>query len=183
MLDKSRRMRVALRGVTLARMRDAIGRLLWYTGLLGQVLWDGIALVTIAQHYYTITADASPPAYISAILPKLAEASPFLPKGNSLGRWSLICSAASFWWNPKFNELKIGFTTHIKGYGDWYKHQFILLVLRSLFYFVMRDRDFAETIPGPVAGAHLFVLVFVTLVSSAQSLLSVWIVHSLTTFR
>ena len=99
------------------------------------------------------------------LLSSLLQASFVLPTGSSLGRWGLFCSIASAWWNPKFNNLNVGFTTHITGYKHWYKHQLILLVVRGLFYFVMANEDFAISLDSSIAAAHLFILVFVTFVS------------------
>ena len=165
-LDKSRKMRLAIKRITLADTRDFMGKFLWYIGLFGQLLWHITALVAIAGHYRTTTPDSPLPAFIPALLFTLSEACSFLPTGSSLGRWGLIFSAASFWWNPQFRQWYNGFSIHIEGIGDWYKHQFILLVLRGLFYFVMRERDFTDTSTAPAgAAAHLFILLFVTFVS------------------
>jgi hypothetical protein len=100
-----------------------------------------------------------------------------LPAGRNLAFWGLCCSALSFWWNPKFKHLNRGFVSHINGFEDWYKHQCILLVIRSLFYFVMRREDFAERLPAPTRAAHGFILVFITLVSCIPLLQSL-ILHA-----
>jgi hypothetical protein len=144
-LDKSRKMRSTIKRITFADTRDLMGKLLWHLGLLCQLLWHIIALAAIADHHYMTAPHPSLPASVSALLSTLSEASSLLPPGSVLGRWGLICSVASLWWNPKFKHWNRGFSSHIKGFGDWYKHQFILFVVRGLFYFIMRDSDFAGT--------------------------------------
>jgi hypothetical protein len=165
-LAKSKlRVRNAARGVTVAGTRDFVGKSLWHIGLFGQLLWHIVALVAIADHHIKTAPDSSLPTFIPELLSTVSEASCILPRGSSLGRWGLFCSIASVWWNPKFNNLNVGFTTHITGYKYWYKHQLILLVVRSLFYFVMANDDLAISLHSSIGAAHLFILVFVTFVS------------------
>ena len=165
-LSKSRlRARQTGRGITVAGTRDLVGRSLWFIGLLAEVLWHIITLSAIADRHTKTGVDPSLPIFISDLVSTLSKDSRFLPEGRSLGSWGLFCSSASFWWNPKFDNLSVGFTTHIRGYKNWYKHQLILLVVRGLFYFVMAHDDLTNSSGLAVGAAHLFILVFVTFVS------------------
>ncbi len=160
------RARKAMTGITPARIRDFIGQSLWCTGFICQLFWHIIALVAIANHHVITMPDYSVPDFVPPLLSALTEVTSLLPMGNSLGRWGLMCSFASFWWSPKFNNLTVGFTNHITGYKYWYKHQLIMLVVRCLFYFVMANKDFADSLHSAVGAAHIFILVFITFVSS-----------------
>jgi hypothetical protein len=169
-LNKSRREGPALRsnGITLEGGVICMGKLLWFIGLLGQLLWNFTVVVAIIQHYYAIGPNASLPPHLSALLSTLSEASSSLPSGRTAGLWGLMCSVISFWWNPKFKNLNRGFASHIKGFGDWYNHQFISLVIRGLFYFVMRNESHADSNPSATGAAHGFIAVFITFVSYMQ---------------
>ena len=165
-LSKSKlRVRRASRGITVHGTRDFIGRSLWYLGLLAQLLWHIIVLSAIIDHHMKTTPDSSIPVFISDLISSLCEVSQRLPKGSKLGRWGINCCFASLWWSPRFNNLNVGFTTHITGYKYWYKHQLVLLFVRGLFYFVMANKAFADSLQPAVGAAHLFTLVFVTFVS------------------
>jgi hypothetical protein len=165
-LAKSKlRTKQAVQGMTVARMRDFVGSSLWYIGLLCQLLWHVIALAAVADYHLKTTPDSSYPSFIPAILSTLSEFFSYLPKGSRFGRWGLICCVASLWWSPKFNNLNVGFTTHITGYKSWYKHQLIFLVVRSLFYYVIANKAFEDSFHSAVGAAHLFIFVFVTFVS------------------
>lgn len=154
-----------MKGITFAGARDFMGSSLWYIGLLCQLLWHLVALVALADHHIKTALDSSYPSFIPDSLSALSEASSYLPKGSSLGRWGLRCCVASLWWSPRFNNLNVGFTTHITGYKYWYKHQLIFLVVRGLFYYVMANEVFENSFHSAIGAAHLFTLVFVTFVS------------------
>jgi len=119
---------------------------------------------------------------LAAILPSSLEAPLQIFVSTSTSRtwawFSLISSVSSIWWNPMFKQMSNGFMNHIKGFGDWYKLQFLLIVVRSLFYYTMGTSVFADPFSVVSQGAHVFILCFVTLVcklykclcSSADSL-------------
>jgi len=162
-LAKSRRrVRQAARGITFASVRDFIGKSLWYMGLIAQLLWHIIMLSAIADEHLKTTPDPSLPAFISDWICALSEASYILPKGRTLGFLGLICSVASLWWSPHFNNLNVGFHGHITGYRYWYKNQLVLLLVRGLFYSVMANEDVTGSLSSAIGAAHLFIFVFVT---------------------
>jgi hypothetical protein len=174
LMDKSRARRSAVRGsgFTVGGALDFMGKLLWYIGLIGQLLWNLMTVATIAEHHYATTPDSSFSAFILILLSTVSAASPYLPAGKRLALWGLWCSALALWWTPKFKNLNNGFMNQVTGYGDWYKHQFILFVVRCLFYFVMKKEHFADDFPAPTTAAHGFIFAFLALVSRLQLICS-----------
>jgi hypothetical protein len=168
LMDKSRARRSANRSnaITFSGSLESIGKCLWYIGLLGQLLWHVTALAAATAHNYPAMLDYPLPTFLSTLLSTLSEITAPIPTSSTLGRWSLICSAASFWWNPKFRYLNKGFMNHIKGFGDWYKYQVLLLVVRGLFYFSMGTGILADRYAAPTGTAHVFIFGFITYVSA-----------------
>lgn len=167
LMDKSRARRSANRGnaITFSGSLESMGKFLWYMGLLGQLLWHITALAASTTHIYPAMLDYPLPTFISTPLTTLSEITTSIPISSNLGRWSLVCSAASFWWNPKFKYLNKGFMNHIKGFGDWYKYQVLLLVVRGLCYFSMGTGILADPSATPTRTAHVFIFGFITYVS------------------
>jgi hypothetical protein len=160
-MDKSRAKKsAAVSKLSFSSSIDFAGKCLWYMGLLGQIIWNIMALVAIVQH-------DNPEALESFLhLPPIALLEPAIYTSTSR-TWassSLLCTVASFWWNPMFKQMNNGFMNHIKGFGDWYKLQFLLVVIRSLFYYIMGTGLFADPFSAVSTGAHIFFPCFVTLV-------------------
>jgi hypothetical protein len=155
LMDKSRATRATtVNKITLSGSFDFAGKCLWYVGLAGQLLWSTMALVAVAQQ------STSTLFFTTFLTPVIS-----LATSDMWTRSSLLCSVAAIWWNPMFKQMKNGFMNHIKGFGDFYRLQFLLIVIRSLFYYTMGTGVFADPFSSATTGAHLFIFGFVTLVS------------------
>lgn len=139
---------------------ESVGHLLWYLGLLGQLLWHFIAISANVQRLL--------PSALQHYLPQTRET--FLSRFTGLSahfsipglvRLSLLCSFASVWWNPKFKQMKTGFMNHIKGFREWYQYQVLLLVIRSLCYFLMGTGVMADPYATSTITAHAFISGFI----------------------
>jgi hypothetical protein len=161
LLKQSRARRVAARSgrITPSGILELTGKCLWYFGLVSQLLWHISGLIVAVQHNYRTIFGALVPPNVLTILPRLSEAS------IALSTWGFRSSLASLWWNPKFKHLNNGFMNHIRGFGEWYKYQATLLLIRAIYYYMMRTSVLSDPIAPATLGAHLFGLGFVTYVS------------------
>ena len=166
LLKQSRTRRAAARsgGITYSGFLELVGKCLWYFGLASQLLWHISGLMVAAQHNYQTVIDALAPSTALTIILWLSENS------TALSTWGFRSSLASLWWNPKFKHLNNGFMNHIKGFGEWYKYQATLLLVRTLYYYMMKTSVLADPLAPATLGAHIFGLGFVTYVSKLLSL-------------
>ncbi|EKD13821.1 hypothetical protein MBM_08022 [Drepanopeziza brunnea f. sp. 'multigermtubi' MB_m1] len=161
LMEKSRARRAAPpEGITNTRIVIFIGRLLWYFGILGQLIWNITAMVS-AAHYEKITGfltttPGSFPVWIKALLGFI---------NSDTWAWrSLQCTYASIWWCPRAKELERGFTKHITGFRQWYKIQLSLVISRSIFYYIMGSGVFADPFSRATLGAHAAMFVMTTMI-------------------
>jgi hypothetical protein len=166
LMDRSRTKKsVSVNRLSFSGVVSFTGKWLWYLGLLGQIFWNIMALVAVAQQN-------NPNAMENLLRPPLMS---FLGKciqistSRTWARSVLWCSVCSIWWNPMFKQMNSGFMNHIKGFGDWYKLQFLLIVIRVLFYYIMGTGVFADSFSPASTGAHIFFPCFVILVRTSSS--------------
>ncbi|TAQ85072.1 hypothetical protein B7494_g6591 [Chlorociboria aeruginascens] len=165
LLDKSRARRAAT-GFTLIGTLESTGKYLWYIGLIGQLLWNIMALAAAI----TLTSPEIFNDYLlqncSIIFSRFQNFTSLITTPGTWGRWSLICSIVSVWWNPKFKQMNNGFMNHIVGFGDWYKYQIILLVTRGLFYNIVGTGVLASPFSAATRAAHIFMFMFTMIVGT-----------------
>jgi hypothetical protein len=161
LLNQSRAKRAAARStrITLSGLLNLGGKCLWYFGLGTQLLWHVAGLTAIALHNSPTLFDTYIPSTVLMVVAWLSS------HAFVLSSWGFRSSLASLWWNPKFKQLNNGFMNHIKGFGEWYKYQATLLLVRSLYYYMMRSTILADPLAPATLGAHMFGLGFVTYVS------------------
>ncbi|KAE9377775.1 hypothetical protein N431DRAFT_398819 [Stipitochalara longipes BDJ] len=162
LMDRSRvRKSASVTQLSVSGFITSTGKWLWYLGLLGQILWNITALVAVVQHDH-------PEALENVLEPHLIsrfEGAIRISTSRAWARSSLFCSISSIWWNPMFKQMNSGFMNHIKGFRDWYKLQFLLVVIRSLFYYNMGTGLFADPFSAVSTGAHIFFPCFVILLA------------------
>jgi hypothetical protein len=160
LMEKSRARRSAGQAHAGVLSTESIGKVLWYLGLLGQLLWHIIALVGASQHYHPLLMEPFTRKIMSISSFYFAHAVIPLSR-SSLAQSSLLCSAASVWWNPKFKQMKNGFMNHIQGFGDWYKYQALLFAIRGLSYFIVGNGVLADPYASSTVTVHAFIFGFV----------------------
>lgn len=148
--------------ITLSGTLESLGKCVWYVGLAGQLLWNIMALAAAVLHVSTVAPDALDPMPALMFLEAIISVSTSITWARS----SLFCSIATMWWNPMFKQMNNGFINHIKGFGDWYKFQMLMIVSRSIFYYISGTGILADPYAAANAGAHLFSLGFITVVST-----------------
>jgi hypothetical protein len=166
LLQQSRARRATARStkITFSGSLEFVGKFLWYFGLAAQLLWHFTALIVTAQHRYTMIFDNYMPPTLLMMVRLATESS------DVLLSWSFQCTLSSIWWNPKFKHFNNGFMNHIRGFGEWYKYQAILLLVRGLYYYMIRTTALRDPLSPATLGAHLFGFGFVTHVSRSPYL-------------
>ena len=158
-LDRTRARAAASKSLSLSDCINFGGMLLWYLGLLGQLILSIMAFVAIYQHNNPEVLDFLPPSVLA-----LLETTIYVSTSRAWAWYTLICTIISAWWNPMFKQVNNGFMKHIKGLGDWYRFQFLILVVRSLFYYITGTSTLADLFSPVSTGAHLVSAGFNTLV-------------------
>ncbi|CAI4217188.1 unnamed protein product [Parascedosporium putredinis] len=126
-MEKSRANRTSPRRRTMMSLTDGLGRWLWYSAFVAQVLWHVSAVVDV------VSTDLSLEARQHWLLRAWDLTSRFLPSTGSLIRISLQMTLLGIWWNPKFPEVVRGFSRPIVGLPKWYAFQGMLATARYLF--------------------------------------------------
>ena len=135
MMEKSREARSApAQGISWFGIVLFFTRIVWYMSTMGQVLWNVAYIVdwVLTEDYL----DARLPPSTGPILPALM-AFVFVCSTKAWARYSLICGFASAWWNPQFDPVTRAFNKRLKGFDVWYTRQIILIILRSLLYYII----------------------------------------------
>lgn len=73
-----------------------------------------------------------------------------------------------------FKQMNKGFMNHIKGFDEWYKYQGILLITRTMFFWLMGTGVFIDASSNESIGAHAFMLAFLISVSYIKLPLFSW---------
>lgn len=161
LMDKSRARRSAPpQGFNISRTIIFGGQLLWYCGILGQLIWNITAMTCAANHdeiaEFLTTTPGPIPVGIKLLLGLI---------NSNIWAWrSLQCTYASVWWCPRFKEAERGFMKHITGFRHWYKLQLFAVVIRSIFYYNMGTGKLADPLSRATLGAHAAMAVMATLV-------------------
>ncbi|KAK2625105.1 hypothetical protein QTJ16_005474 [Diplocarpon rosae] len=160
LLDKSRANRALQppKVLLLPRIIIFIGRILWYFGIFGQLLWNITAVLSatypgkLVEFLATTRGYSSVP--ISAVLSLL--------NSNAWARCTLLSSVLSCWWCPRLNDAPSDFAWHYTGYRRWCGVQLLLVAIRSLFYYNMGLGMFVNPHTSGTVGAHTVMCFLVT---------------------
>lgn len=167
---------------TWADVITLLGKTMWWSGLVGQMLWNftGLLLAVAPNVLKTCgTAVDSSDAAIKSdsgfcrVVTYLVDEAPtllsilhntsahHLPR---LAKWSFMSSLFSSWWNPHIKANSRGFRAHIVGTRNWYEFQVIWIIGRAIFWFVMGHGVFSTVDAPATKGAHALMLLFSILV-------------------
>ncbi|KAJ5996599.1 hypothetical protein N7499_007082 [Penicillium canescens] len=174
MMDQSRANREA-RQVRNRSWRSLLlyaGALAYWASIAGQIAWDLISAMTL---YQTSGSLGGSPIYTE---PPMAPAFSQCTK-QTLSMWripsdcvidlapaagvALIAGALSLWWNPKL-RLKIdGMPGKFKGLAEYYQAQLIVLVVRCVFWAVLKDPSASGLDPSMSPALHGLMMAFILL--------------------
>ncbi|OWO92765.1 hypothetical protein B2J93_6795 [Marssonina coronariae] len=152
LLDKSRANRAARppKFLSFPRIIIFIGRVLWYFGIFGQLLWNITAILS-AIYYEELTEFlATTHSYtsitISAVL-ALTNSKPWV-------RCTLLSSALSCWWCPRLKDAVNNIAWNYAAYRRWCGFQLLIVSIRSLFYYNMGPGMSSNPLAFGAIGAH-----------------------------
>lgn len=155
-------------GWTWKRVALFIGAVGWYTSIAGQILWNLGGALTIERDEREdgLRDDSSP-----SVLTCLAQSWIF-------GQVTFACSqqlaalagpalglgVLSIWWNPRFKEKLDRGSGRILGLTEYYKIQFIFLVLRFGSYLALTTSPLYNFDAGTRRAMHSFLVIFALIV-------------------
>jgi hypothetical protein len=156
LMDRSRaRKSSKAKKLSVSGSIDLIGRCLWCIGLIGQVCCNAVAIL--------LATSGQGSSWVSmASLFDRSKTSLEIMDTTTLA--SIVCSAMAFWWNPMFKQMNNGFMNHINGFRNWYKLQFLSIIVRVLFYRTMGTGVFSNPHSPANVGAHIFMAIFISMV-------------------
>ncbi|KAJ5959713.1 uncharacterized protein N7479_006863 [Penicillium vulpinum] len=151
-----------------------VGALAYWASIAGQLAWNLISVATLSQtseSFDNLPDTGRPPmtpnSVISCINQSIrlkripSECSPDLAPTAGI---ALIAGALSLWWNPKL-RLKInGMPGKFQGLAEYYQAQLIVMVVRCVFWAVVKDPSASALQPKLIPAFHAF-MIFFTIVS------------------
>lgn len=155
-------------GWTWKRVALFIGAVGWYTSIAGQILWNlGGALTTEGDERGDGLIDDTSPSistclaqsWISGRVTSTCSQQFAALAGPALGLGFL-----SIWWNPRFKEKLERGSGRILGLTEYYKIQFIFLVLRFGSYLALTRSTVYDFDAGTRRAMHSFLIIFALIV-------------------
>jgi len=148
---------------------DAVGKRLWQTGLLLQLLWQASVLFELASSRQS--TDGS--HVLRGMLVLLQPFFDRLPSPDRIVRWSMLASVMGCWWNPRFVQTIRGFTKHVIGLSNWYAYQAMIIFIRVMFPRLSGLPAGAASPDLAKMVAHVFTAIFAIYVCHSPHLLPV----------
>jgi hypothetical protein len=149
------------RSITIWVVFGLISKSLFYLGIMGQLLWNTSAILSVVFDEHSEVILNYLPSYA------ITTFSLFISLFNNLAwaKRSIFCSLMVSWWSPNWWQWFNGYSTHLVGntFQDWYKFQTVSIVTRLLCYCFMQYKSNAEI--GITVSTHVVSAVFVLLVS------------------
>ncbi|KGO76832.1 Protein of unknown function DUF2349 [Penicillium italicum] len=151
-----------------------VGALAYWASIAGQLAWNLISVATLSQTSpnFVFLPDTeplpmAPNSVISCVNQSIrlrqipSECSPDLAPTAGL---ALIAGAISLWWNPKLRMKIDGMPGKFRGLAEYYQAQLIVMVVRCVFWAVVKDPSASGLDPKLVPAFHALMMGF-TIVS------------------
>ena len=150
------------------RMLIFTGGVTWLTSLLLQGLWH-IHAARVQQEpddgLTGDTPDVTPKRFLrSCVL--LKDDTDCLPLVTYLVRVSLLMAVGSIWWNSQLWKKTLGTWARLVGLDDYYRLQLVILLVRTAAWWALQHNTYKRLNREALRACHLFMLAFITLVSS-----------------
>lgn len=171
--DHLRRMMSLTRGRKVTRRRtkldwfNTIGKTLWRTGIVLQMLWHFVSIVQILRQRDSGMYDPDDDSLTARAMAWLEKVEECLPQANALMQWSIRASILSAWWNPHFVQVNRGFTRHLLGFTQWYSFQGLIVFFRFIFRGVVDANEQAVGSDAAKLSAHLAMASVMIMVSAS----------------
>ncbi|KAJ5514784.1 hypothetical protein N7463_004336 [Penicillium fimorum] len=150
-----------------------VGALAYWASISGQLAWNLISVATLSQvsqnpDYLSDTGrpPMTPNSVISCVNQSIrfkripSECSPDLAPAAGL---ALIAGALSLWWNPKLRMKIDGMPGKFHGLAEYYEAQLIIVVVRCVFWAVVKDPSASGLEPKFVPAFHALMIIFTIL--------------------
>ncbi|KAG5983312.1 hypothetical protein E4U55_000296 [Claviceps digitariae] len=111
----------------------ALGKTLWRSGFVLQILWHFIMITHALQVSDDGMYDPDDQSTAARVLLTLKRATEALPAADTLMQWSIWTGVMAAWWNPHFVQVNRGFTRHLLGFTQWYSFQGLTVFFRLIF--------------------------------------------------
>ena len=157
-----------------------VGALAYWASIAGQLSWNLISVATLSQvspNFDYLPDTEQPPTAPNSIISCVnksirlqripSECSPDLAPTAGL---ALIAGALSLWWNPKLRMKIDGMPGKFRGLAEYYQAQLIVMVVRCVFWAVVKDPSASGLEPELIPGFHALMVVFTILVSMSRPL-------------
>ncbi|KAG8413204.1 hypothetical protein J3459_015417 [Metarhizium acridum] len=143
---------------------NTLGKTLWRTGFVLQMLWHFVMMTQSLQQSNDGMYDPDDQSTYATAISWLKLAIGFLPSAATLIKWSIRTAILAVWWNPHFVQVNRGFTRHLLGFTQWYSFQGLTIFFRFIFRGVV-DAN-AQTAGSGTAklSAHVAMAVVMTLI-------------------
>ncbi|KAL2206029.1 hypothetical protein CC79DRAFT_837931 [Sarocladium strictum] len=130
--SRARKPRKRLTPLDLA---ERVGRFVWWSGLILQVLWHLKSVSNVMELSSEALGGMVDPdaSSRSELVTQLVEISRRLPSADFLIRGSITAAVLSIWWNPRFVQVTRGFSRHLLGFRQWYCFQGLIIFFRVVF--------------------------------------------------
>lgn len=171
MMDRSKAGRTARQARnrnwrSLLVFAGAIG---YWGSVSGQLAWDMMGALDAAGEVPEDSDHLLPPSLVSCVQQTLLERK--FPSYCSVNLapyagLSLIVGILSLWWNPKLRFKVEGRGGRFAGLGEYYQVQLIVMVVRCVFWAVLKDPSSSGLQPTLPPALHIFMIFFTILVSS-----------------
>ncbi len=150
----------------------------WWGSLVGQILWNAMGGLANHEHEDGLRAEDTEATLGHCItqFPLYRTMDPGCVAATTpIAELALLVGLASVWWNNRLSEKIQNPSCDMVGLREYYKLQVIVLVARvGAWYYLQAPAgiDFAA-----VRAAHLFVLVFLIIVSTPPHMTAIWLTN------
>ncbi len=157
----------------------AAGALVWWGSLVGQIFWDVMGVLVKLDYEDGLRAENTEATLGNCItqFPALRTMEPAcVAAANPIAEVALLMGLASMWWNNRLSERIEHPSCDMVGLSEYYKLQVIVLVARiGVWYYLQAP---AGIDPAVVRAAHLFLLMFLIIVSTPTRMATLWLIIS-----
>ncbi|KFG79669.1 hypothetical protein MANI_019029 [Metarhizium anisopliae] len=112
---------------------NTLGKTLWRTSFLLQLLWHFVMITQALQQSNEGMYDPDDQSVYATAISWLKLAIGFMPSAATLIQWSIWTAILAVWWNPHFVQVNRGFTRHLLGFTQWYSFQGLTIFFRFIF--------------------------------------------------
>ena len=144
------------------------GSLGWWSSLVGQVVWNIMGAMVKPDDEDGLRADETGAGF-STCLQQYTQVGVMTSECTTLAApiagLALILGVVSIWWNNRLLEQSRVPGSRMLGLKDYYKLQVVVLMARIGAWICLRDGSEAGFSSPAMKAAHIFMLVFIVIVS------------------